>query len=104
MSEVKATQYGYEVPSNYIEETAGGGGLAGHLRRNRLAYIGSALLLAVGIGIRIYQQTMSFSVGMDFYEPEFQTYWMPLLYGELIVLGSIMVLGSIYMWMTREKS
>lgn len=103
MSEVKAARYGYEVQSGYTEATAGGGGLAGHLRRNRIAYIGGALMLAVAIGIRIYQQMMAFSVGMDFYEPEFQTYWMPLLYGEVIVLGGTMVLGSIYMWMTRVR-
>jgi methane/ammonia monooxygenase subunit C len=103
MTQVRAAEIGQEVQANYFEETAGGGGLAAHLRRNRIAYVGGALMLAIAIGIRIYQQMMAFSVGMDFYEPEFHAYWMPLLYGEIVVLGGIMVLGSIYMWMTRVR-
>lgn len=103
VSQVKVTQHANDVQTGYIEATAGGGGIAGHLRRNRLAYAGSALMLAIAIGIRIYQQMMAFSVGMDYYEPEFQAYWMPMLYGEILVLGSIMVFGSIYMWVTRVR-
>jgi methane/ammonia monooxygenase subunit C len=103
MSDAKVTSYSHGSDASYVERTAGGGGVAGHLRRNRLAYIGGTLMFAVAIGIRIYQQAMAFTAGMDFYEPEFQDYWMPLLYGEILVLGSIMVFGSIYMWMTRER-
>lgn len=77
--------------------------LAGHFKRNRIVYILGSILLGVGLAYRIYLNTMAFSVGTDFYSPEFQKYWMPLLYGEILVLGLFTVCTSIYVWLTREK-
>ncbi len=75
---------------------------AGHFRRNRIAWGFGALVLAVGAGLRLYMGMMAFAVGTDFYSPEFQMYWMPLLYGEIIVLTLFTIAMSVYMWMTRE--
>jgi methane/ammonia monooxygenase subunit C len=75
---------------------------AGHFRRNRIAWGFGALVLAVGAGLRLYMGMMAFSTGTDYYAPEFHTYWMPLLYGEIIVLGLFTVGMSVYLWMTRE--
>lgn len=76
--------------------------VAGHFQRNRIAWVFGVLVLAIGIGLRIYQHVMSFTVGTDYYEPEFQAYWMTLLYAEVIVLGLFTVILSVYAWMTRE--
>ncbi len=76
--------------------------LAGHFKRNRFVYTFGALILALGGALRIYLDTMGFTVGTDYYSDEFQTYWMPILYGELILLGSFTVVLSVYLWMTRE--
>lgn len=89
--------------AHYSEASlANNSGVAEHFRRNRIFYVGGAVALAVAIALRIYQQTMSFSVGTDYYEPEFQTYWMSLLYIEVVVLSAIGIIGSVYVWFTRE--
>ncbi|MGK2915963.1 MAG: methane monooxygenase/ammonia monooxygenase subunit C [Porticoccaceae bacterium] len=86
-----------------IQTEAGSGSkLAAHFARNRIAWVGGALIVAVALALRIYLDTMAFSVGTDYYSPEFQIYWMPLLYGEVIVLGLFTVIASVYFWMTRE--
>lgn len=77
--------------------------LAGHFKRNRFVYTVGALAIAVGAALRIYLDTMGFAVGTDYFSDEFQTYWMPLLYGEIIFLGAFTIILSVYFWMTREK-
>lgn len=77
--------------------------VAGHFRRNRFAYVAGAFALAVGAALRIYLDTMGFTVGTDYFSEEFQTYWMPLLYGEVIFMGAFTVILSVYFWMTRER-
>jgi len=76
--------------------------VTGHFRRNRFAYFFGAVVVAAGTAIRIYLDTMGFTVGTDYYSEEFQKYWMPVLYGELILLTSFTVILSVYCWMTRE--
>lgn len=75
---------------------------AGHFKRNRIAYVFGSLAVALGAGLRLYMGMMAFSTGTDYYSPEFQTYWMPLLYAEIIFTGLFTVGASIYIWMTRE--
>lgn len=76
--------------------------VAGHFIRNRFVYTMGAFAIAVGAGFRMYLTTFGFSVGTDSFAPEFQTYWMSLLYVELVVLGLLMVGVSTYFWLTRE--
>ncbi len=61
------------------------------------------LLLTLFGAYRYYQQATSFSVGMDYFEPEFQIYWMNLLYAQLAVEGAVFVGLIGYLWMTRDK-
>ena len=63
-----------------------------------LGVVGSVFLL-----YRWYQHEMAFSVGLDYFEPEFQTYWMNLMYVQLVLLaiGGTAFLG--WIWFTREK-
>jgi len=63
----------------------------------------AVILMAVSFGMRWFQEAMSFSVGMDFYEPEFQQIWMPFLYAELAVALTVAVVSFSYIWLTREK-
>ena len=63
-----------------------------------LVVAGGALTL-----YRLYQQEYSFSYGLDYFEPEFQTYWMNLLYSQLTIItlgGGALVAG---IWFTRPK-
>ena len=65
------------------------------------AVIGIALVgLLFGV-YRWYQQVFSFSVGLDYFEPEFKTYWMNLLYAQGIIITLIGVVGVPLLWFTR---
>ena len=75
----------------------------GHFKRNSWAYTACTLVLGVGGLLRAYLSVMGFSVGTDYYSEAFQTYWMPVLYAELIFLGGFTVVLSTYFWLTRIK-
>lgn len=62
--------------------------------------IGGALLFSL---YRWYQQTYSFTVGLDYFEPEFQTYWMNLFWAQLIIIGLLGAVAVPYIWFTRPK-
>ncbi len=84
-------------------ETTTSGLIGAHFKRNRFTWILGSFVIAVGIAVRIYLNEMAFTVGTDYFSPEFQKYWMPLLYGELIILGGFTVIMSAYLWLSREK-
>ncbi len=52
---------------------------------------------------RIYQHATAFTVGLDYFEPAFQTYWMTLLYAELAIEAVLGVGMLSWIWFTREK-
>ena len=64
-------------------------------------------IFVVGVGgfavIRWYQQVYSFEYGLDYFEPEFATYWMSILYTELILITLFGLIGSAVVWFTRPK-
>ena len=87
-----------------MEQSSGiGAALARHFKAQRVTWLMSGLVLLLAVAIRVYQQLMAYSVGTDFYEPEFQTYWMSLLYAELGILALGSAIGAVYIWQTREK-
>jgi methane/ammonia monooxygenase subunit C len=49
-------------------------------------------------------QQMAFTVGLDYFEPEFQIYWMPLFWAQVVVAGLAFFGVNGYLWMTREKN
>ena len=53
--------------------------------------------------IRWYQQVYSFEYGLDYFEPEFATYWMSILYIELILITLLGAIGSAWVWFTRPS-
>lgn len=67
--------------------------------------IGIALffLLSLFSIYRWYQHTTSFTVGLDYFEPEFKIYWMNLLYAELAIEAVVFVVLIGYLFFTRDK-
>lgn len=68
----------------------------------RIAIIFFAVL-AVMMAWRVYQQLFAWDMGMDSFEPEFQTYWMNLLYGQWIVEFVLAAVIWGYLLKTRDK-
>ncbi|MGQ0700220.1 MAG: methane monooxygenase/ammonia monooxygenase subunit C [Panacagrimonas sp.] len=65
-------------------------------------------LILVGVGMlytgyRLYQNATAFTVGLDYFSPEFQSTWMMLLYIQLPVLVA-MGTGIVgWIWHTRDR-
>ncbi|MDD3765008.1 MAG: methane monooxygenase/ammonia monooxygenase subunit C [Nevskiales bacterium] len=68
------------------------------------AFFGMLAFSAVVFTVyRIYQHETAFTFGLDYFNPEFATYWMSVLYAELaieVLLGAAIV-G--YLWTTRDR-
>jgi len=63
-------------------------------------------LLVGGVVIsayRWYQNEYSFTVGLDYFEPEFATYWMSLFYTQMTLIPIIGAIGCAYVWFTRPE-
>lgn len=68
-----------------------------------MAFIGTAGgALIFGI-YRWYQQNYSFTVGLDYFEPEFQTYWMNLFYAQMALIIIIGAVSIPWLWLTRPE-
>lgn len=65
--------------------------------------IGIMILTSLVAGARIYQGLYGFEYGLDSMSEDFQTYWMTLVKGMLIVFFSFNVCLWTYLWVTREK-
>ena len=68
------------------------------------------MLLMILIGLftvlgayRWYQMNYSFSVGMDYFEPIFQTYWMSLFYSQIAVIITVGTAALSWLWLSRDK-
>jgi len=44
----------------------------------------------------------AFTFGLDYFEPEFQTYWMSLFWAQVVVGGLVFTGLTGYLWKTRE--
>lgn len=73
----------------------------------RFPLLASVLLVTVAglffAAYRWYQESYAFTVGMDYFEPEFQTYWMNLLYAQLIIISMVGAVGSAWLWLNRPS-
>ncbi len=68
-----------------------------------------AIVATIVIGIalyayRMYQEANSFTVGLDYFEPEFQTYWMSLFYIQMTVIPVLGAAGVLWLWFSRDKN
>jgi len=53
------------------------------------------------IAYRWYQQVYSFEYGLDYFEPEFATYWMSLFYVQMTLITVVGSIGVVAVWFTR---
>ena len=75
---------------------------------HRFVNWGVYLNIILGISIvyaatRVYMHEFAYTVGLDYFEPEFAVYWMPILYSELIIEAVALVGMCGYLWVTRDK-
>lgn len=59
---------------------------------------------AVFTAYRLYQNATAFTVGLDYFSPEFQQYWMTLLYIQLPVLTAVGASIAAWLFFTRDKN
>ena len=52
---------------------------------------------------RVYLQNYAFSVGLDYFEPEFAVYWMRLFYAQISIATLVLIGVVLYLWQTRER-
>ena len=67
------------------------------------AFLGASFGALVFGVYRWYQHEYSFTVGLDYFEPEFQTYWMNLFWAQMTIITLIGVIGVPWLWFTRPK-
>ncbi|MGR8919866.1 MAG: methane monooxygenase/ammonia monooxygenase subunit C [Gammaproteobacteria bacterium] len=60
-------------------------------------------IAAVYTLVRVYMHEYAYTVGLDYFEPEFAAYWMPLLYAELVAATAGLLGVSVYLWRTRDR-
>lgn len=65
------------------------------------ALVGIAVMYAC---TRVYLHEYAFTVGLDYFEPEFAQYWMPLLYAELVVATVTLMGICYYLWSSRDRA
>lgn len=63
-----------------------------------------AALAAVFTIYRIYQHETAFTFGLDYFSEDFQTYWMSVLYAELLIVPAIGVAIGLYLLKTRDRN
>lgn len=66
--------------------------------------IGWGLLLAIYVGLRLYQQAFAFKYGLDSTSPEFDTYWVTLFKVEVPLIFGVGIVIWTYLWLTRDKN
>jgi len=66
--------------------------------------IWTAVICGFYLCVRIYEQAYGWYAGLDSFAPEFQTYWMSILWTEipLETISFFAVLG--YLWKTRDRN
>lgn len=68
-------------------------------------YIGAFIVLTIiYISLRLYQGAYGISAGLDSTDPDFERYWMRLLYVELVVVAMVMTGLWTYLWQTRDRN
>jgi methane/ammonia monooxygenase subunit C len=65
--------------------------------------VGLTAVLAVA-GIKWYQHAYSWTVGLDAWAPQFQSWWMSIFYTQIIVLPLIGAVAAAALWFTRDRN
>lgn len=53
---------------------------------------------------RVYLHQFAYTVGLDYFEPEFAKYWMPLFWVQACVMACTLLGVCYYLWRTRETN
>jgi len=69
-----------------------------------LLFGGLAAISVVFLAVRLYQQRFAWTVGLDSSTPEFQAYWMRLLYLEFVLEGVAAAAIWGWLWKTRDRN
>jgi len=69
----------------------------------RWAVAGTVLVLALAMLARWYQGWASWEYGTEATAPEFQVYWMNLMYAQLVVCSIAFFASLTYLWRTRDR-
>ncbi|MBV1873651.1 MAG: methane monooxygenase/ammonia monooxygenase subunit C [Gammaproteobacteria bacterium] len=69
----------------------------------RLVFVLTIAALSLFGLMRWYQNEFSFTVGLDYFDPDFQKYWMSLFWAQLGVIGTVTAVLVPYTWFTRDK-
>lgn len=70
---------------------------------NTTMVVGVAIVAALALAARVYQQVYGWNPGLDSTSPQFQTYWMHLLYAMIAAEGLASVALWGYVWLSRPK-
>ncbi|MBV1884355.1 MAG: hypothetical protein KUG82_22125 [Pseudomonadales bacterium] len=66
-----------------------------------LSWVAASVVLFVAY--RLYMNAYSFTVGLDYFTPEFEYYWMRLMYVQLTLIALLVFTVVPILWFTREK-
>lgn len=69
-----------------------------------LALAITALLGVIVVAYKSYAHIFSFTVGLDYFEPEFQAYWMSWFWAQIIIIPLVGIIGAPLIWFTRDKN
>lgn len=61
-------------------------------------------VLAIFVGLRVYQQEFAFEFGLDSTAPEFETYWKTLFNFEVPAIFGVGAVIWAYLWLTRDRN
>ena len=70
----------------------------------RTFVIGGAILAAIMIGLRLYEQAFGWSMGTDSFSDEYRTYWHTLLVVSIPAAFLAACGVAAYMWRTRDRN
>lgn len=69
-------------------------------------YLALAVAAILGVAVtayKAYAHIFSFNMGLDYFEPEFQTYWMTWFWAQMTIIPLIGIIGAPLIWFTRDK-
>ncbi|QSR87103.1 methane monooxygenase/ammonia monooxygenase subunit C [Candidatus Methylacidiphilum infernorum] len=67
-------------------------------------WIALAIITVFEIAVNVYERTFAISKGLDYFTPQYQTYWMSILYTELILEPTTLIALCSWLWVTRDRA
>ncbi|PCI49705.1 MAG: methane monooxygenase/ammonia monooxygenase subunit C [Moraxellaceae bacterium] len=64
----------------------------------------SAVVTCLLVAYRFYLHEFAFGYGMDSFDPNFELYWMRLLWWQLLLFAVVTPASCLYLWLSREEN